>query len=135
MLKRLRETYQWNLDKLARKQEMLKRVKKRYQWNLHKLARKQEMLKRLQGDVPVVWSGKGISFVVRQRQLCGSRGTPACAGQPGLLKRWVKRTTLGISHNHTNSSALVSPLSQLQVHNKLPQARQLLGHNLERCSL
>ena len=63
MLKRHRETYQWNLDKLARKQEMLKRLKQTYQWNLDKLARKQEMLKRLQGDVPVVWSGKGSSAV------------------------------------------------------------------------
>ena len=93
MLKRLRETYQWNLNKLALKQEMLKRLRETYQWNLDKLARKQELLKRLQGDVPVVWSGKGISCVVRQRQLCDSRGTPACAGQPGLLIRWVKRTT------------------------------------------
>ncbi len=38
-------------------------------------------------------SGRRTSCVVRQRQLCGSRGTPACAGQPGLLIRWVKRTT------------------------------------------
>ena len=71
MLTRLSETYQWNLDKLARKLEMMKRLKKTYQWNLHKLARKQEMLKRLretyqlcgQAKVSVVWSGKGISAV------------------------------------------------------------------------
>ena len=46
--------------------------------------------------------------MVRQRQLCRSRGTPACAGQPGLLIRWSgePHKASATTNNHTNSSAL-----------------------------
>ena len=45
--------------------------------------------------------------MVRQRQLCRSRGTPACAGQPGLLIRWSgePHKASATTNNHTNSSA------------------------------
>ena len=73
--------------------------------------------------------------MVRQRQLYRLRGTPACAGQPGLLIRWSGEPHKASATTIQTVQHFISPLSQLQVHNKLPQARQLLGHNLERRSL
>ena len=85
------------------------------------------MLKRLQGDVPVRWSGKGSSALPEAHQvscLCRAARIRNMVGQENHIRHQPQPATIQtIQH-------FISPLSQLQVHNELPQAGQLLGHNL-----